>query len=95
METYKHHIAQSAILLKSLGHPIRLRIIISLSKNTLMTVTQLSHDLGVDQPVMSLHLAILRKQDIIKVKKEGKRSVYSIADISIKQIINLVYHTRK
>lgn len=95
METSQNHIVESAVLLKSLGHPIRLRIIISLSENTLMTVTQLSHDLGVDQPVMSLHLAILRKQDIIKVKKEGKTSLYSIADISIKQIVNLVYHTRK
>ena len=95
MATSKNHIVESAVLLKSLGHPIRLRIIISLSENTMMTVTQLSHALGVDQPVMSLHLAILRKKDIIKVKKEGKTSLYSIADISIKQIVNLVCHTRQ
>ena len=90
-----NHIIQSALLLKSIGHPIRVSIIIALSENSIMTVTQLSNYLSIDQPVMSLHLAILRKQHIITVKKDGKQSFYSIEDITIKQIVNLVYHTRK
>jgi len=78
-----------------MGHPIRVRIIIALSENSIMTVTQLSNHLSLDQPVMSLHLAILRKQHIINVTKGGKNSFYSIEDIAIKQIVNLVYYTRK
>ena len=95
MDNKKNQVFESAALLKSLGHPIRVQIIIALSENSFMTVTQLSNSLSIDQPVMSLHLAILRKQNVIKAKKEGKQALYSIEDKSVKQIINLTYHTRK
>ncbi|MBE37267.1 MAG: hypothetical protein CMP50_02960 [Flavobacteriales bacterium] len=95
MANTNNPIIQSALLLKSIGHPIRVSIIIELSKHSSMTVTQLSNYLSIDQPIMSLHLAILRKQHIIKVKKDGKNSFYSIEDIAIKQIVNLVYNTRQ
>ena len=65
----QNNIVKSAALLKSMGHPIRLRIIITLSNNLQMTVTELSNYLCVDQPIMSLHLAVLRKHKIIKVEK--------------------------
>ena len=95
MENKNKSTIQSASLLKSIGHPIRIQIIITLSNNAYMTVTDLSHHLSVNQPVMSLHLAILRKNNVIKGKKQGKKSVYSISDISAKQIVNIAYNTRK
>ena len=91
----ENQIIQSAVLLKSIGHPIRVQIIIALSEKSVMTVTQLSDYLNIDQPVMSLHLAVLRNKHVIQVKKQGKKSLYSIADISVKQIINIIYHSRK
>tara|TARA_B100000427_G_C15417833_1_gene555002 strand:- start:307 stop:600 length:294 start_codon:yes stop_codon:yes gene_type:complete len=84
---------ESAALLKAIGHPIRVQIIRVLSQYSYMTVTELSEFLSIDQPIMSLHLGVLRKHDVIKVKKEGKKSVYSISNISIKQIVNIAYHT--
>ena len=84
---------KAAALLKSVGHPIRVQIMIALSQKTSMTVSSLSHQLNIDQPVMSLHLAILRKKSIIKVKRIGKQSEYSISNISVKQIINIAYHS--
>ena len=74
-----NRIIESAALLKAIGHPIRVQIIRVLTDYTSMTVTQLSEFLLIDQPVMSLHLAILRKYNVIKVKKDGKKSVYSIS----------------
>jgi len=91
----KNQISKAAILLKSIGHPIRVSIIISLSQNSVMTVSQLSDHLDVDQPVMSLHLAILRNLMIIQVQKKGKQSLYSIKETSIKQAVNIVYHSIK
>tara|TARA_B100001250_G_scaffold173815_1_gene149546 strand:+ start:5363 stop:5644 length:282 start_codon:yes stop_codon:yes gene_type:complete len=91
----ENNIIQAAALLKSLGHPVRVSIIIALSEYSVMTVTQLSNYLDIDQPVMSLHLAVLRNQNTIQAKKEGKQSFYSIEDVSVKQIVNLIYHTRK
>ena len=90
----EYKIKQTASLLKAIGHPIRVKIILCLSRNRNMTVTELCNDLSIHQPILSLHLAVLRKQNVIKVKKQGKQSIYSISDISVKQIISLIYHTR-
>ena len=90
----ENKIKQSASLLKAIGHPIRVEIILCLSRNRNMTVTELCNDLSIHQPILSLHLAVLRKQNVIKVKKQGKQSIYSISDISVKQIISIIYHTR-
>lgn len=90
----ENKIKQSASLLKAIGHPIRVEIILCLSRNRNMTVTELCNDLSIHQPILSLHLAVLRKRNVIKVKKQGKQSIYSISDISVKQIISIIYHTR-
>ena len=91
----ENKIIKSAALLKAIGHPIRVQIIRALNDYHAMTVTDLSEELSIDQPIMSLHLGILRKHNVIKVKKEGKNSVYSISHISTKQIINIAYYTTK
>ncbi len=95
MDNLNNHIFSSAHLLKTIGHPIRVQIIITLSQYSEMTVTQLSNFLSIDQPVMSLHLAILRKKHVIKAQKKGKLAIYSIEDVSVKQIVNLAYHSRE
>jgi DNA-binding transcriptional ArsR family regulator len=86
-------IIKSAALLKAIGHPIRVKIIRCLSSSIFMTVTELSELLSIDQPVISLHLGVLRKHNVIKVRKDGKKSIYSIANISTQQIINITYNT--
>jgi len=95
MDHLNNHIFSSANLLKAIGHPIRVQIIIALGQYSEMTVTQLTNFLSIDQPVMSLHLAILRKKNVIKVQKRGKLAVYSIEDVSVKQIVNIAYHSRE
>ena len=94
MKNDLHNIIRSAAILKAIGHPIRVQIIIALSKKRSMTVTDLSEELRIDQPVMSLHLAILRKKNIIKAIKKGKKSEYSISNTSIQQVINIAYYSK-
>ena len=95
MNKYNKHINHSASLLKSVGHPIRLSIILCLSDYEHLTVTELSDLLSIDQPVMSLHLGVLRRCNVIKVEKVGKNSMYSTSNISIKQIVSIVCNAQK
>ena len=88
------NIKSSASLFKSIGHPIRLKIILTLADHGEMTVTALTNYLKIDQPVMSLHLAVLRKANLILVRKQGKQSVYSILDKSTQQAVKIIYYTR-
>ena len=81
-----------AALLKSIGHPIRIQIIRVLTNNSSMSVSDLSLSLSIDQPVMSLHLAVLRKYNVIKAVKRGKQSFYYLSDINIQQIVNIAYY---
>lgn len=93
MQNNQDHIIQSASILKAIGHPIRIKIIIALAQKNKMTVTELFEELHIDQPVMSLHLAILRKKNIIQSVKKGKKSYYSISNNSVKQIVTIAYHS--
>ena len=90
----KDNIKTSAAILKAIGHPIRVQIILALANNRELTVTDLSNQLSIEQPIMSLHLSILRKHFVISVKKKGKQSLYSIHDNSVKQAVNIIYQTR-
>ena len=89
-----NNIKLSASLLKSIGHPIRIKIILTLADYGEMTVTELTDYLQIDQPIMSLHLAVLRRINVILVRKQGKQSVYSILDNSVKQVVQIIYYTR-
>ena len=95
MNDHSKHIHDSAALLKAVGHPIRLSIILSLQDNYALTVSDLVDLLSIDQPVMSLHLGILRNCNIINAEKVGKQSIYSISNHSIKQIVSVIYNTQK
>ena len=95
MNEHNKNIHDSAALLKAVGHPIRLNIILSLQDNYALTVSDLVDLLSIDQPVMSLHLGILRNCNIIKVEKVGKQSIYSISNHSIKQIVSVIYNAQK
>ena len=88
------NLESSSSLLKSVGHPIRLKIILTLADHIEMTVTELTQFLKIEQPVMSLHLAVLRNANIIIVRKQGKKSMYSILDSSVLQAVQIIYHSR-
>jgi ArsR family transcriptional regulator len=92
---HNKYIHDSAALLKAVGHPIRLSIILSLQDNHALTVSDLVDLLSIDQPVMSLHLGILRNCNIINAEKVGKQSIYSISNHSIKQIVSVIYNAQK
>ena len=95
MNLQKNCIIDSASLLKAVGHPVRLSIILCLQENFNLTVTELTTKLSIDQPVVSLHLGILRKSGIICVEKVGKKSIYSILNHSVKQIVCMMYNSQK
>ena len=84
-----------ASLLKSVAHPIRIKVIRLIFENESLSVRQIHTLLNIDQPVVSLHLGILKKHGVINSKKEGKNSYYYIVNRSIIQIIEIIsndYH---
>lgn len=74
-----------ALLFKMFADPTRLKIFTALSKQT-MSVDDLRTVVGMTQSAISHQLSSLRKLNLVKVKKEGKYSYYSLADDHVMQI---------
>ena len=74
-------------LFKTLSHPIRFSIVVGLLKKSECNVQTMSKKLNLSQPVVSQHLAILRKYKIVKTSRDGNRICYFIDD---KRIINVI-----
>lgn len=75
--------------LKALSHPTRIRIIKHL-KESERCVCEFTDDLDVEQPNMSQHLSVLRRQGIVSCRKEGLKVMYKVNHPQIFKILELV-----
>ena len=80
-------IADGAELLKVLGSPVRLGVILALEAHGEQCVHELTDRLEVKQPLMSQHLRVLRAANLLVGRREGKEVRYSIADHHVIHIV--------
>ena len=80
-------VAAGAELLKVLGSPVRIRVILALEEHGERCVHELTEQLGVKQPLVSQHLRVLRSANLITGRREGKEVRYSIADHHVSHIV--------
>jgi DNA-binding transcriptional ArsR family regulator len=65
----------AADVLQALGHPIRLQILETLRRGP-ATVGIIVEQLALDQPVVSRHLAILRRAGVVTAAPDGRERIY-------------------
>ena len=80
-------IQNAARILKTLGHPDRIKIVEYL-ENGEKTVGQIHRDLELQQPIVSQHLKVMHDRDIVIFRQEGTRYFYSLANNFIIKILN-------
>jgi DNA-binding transcriptional ArsR family regulator len=80
------HIKKSAAILRALNHKLRQQILNLLDESTKMTVTELYVKLRIEQSVVSQHLAILRRANIVHTKREGKYIFYTINYLRVSEV---------
>lgn len=71
-------VKKSQLILRAINNKLRIKIIDMLNVKKELNVTQIYVALRIEQSVASQHLAILRKAEIVKTKREGKVISYSI-----------------
>jgi DNA-binding transcriptional ArsR family regulator len=64
---------------RALAHPVRIRILELLVKGD-RSVQELQEALGLEQPVVSQQLAVLRASQIVSGRKEGVSVRYAVRD---------------
>src|SRR5262245_61791407 len=80
--------AFKAEFFKALAHPIRIRILEILVRGE-RGVHELQEALGLDQPTVSQHLAVLRAKNIVEARKEGAAVRYTVRDAAVGELLDV------
>ena len=79
-----------AILLKTMAHQERLMVLCQLIEGE-VGVTQLQENSSLSQSAFSQQLSVLRKNEIVTVRKESQQVFYSLSDPRIKDLITSLH----
>jgi ArsR family transcriptional regulator len=91
----EEHIALMCDMLKILGEPSRMRIVLTLLQGE-MCVLHIVEAVGGNQSAVSQQLRILKHGRLIKSRREGKNVLYSIADEHVVEIVKMgLEHARE
>lgn len=80
---------QAAECLKTLAHPVRLRIV-QLLLNGRYTVGELAEDCGIPGNVASEHLRLMQRCGFFTSVREGRRVYYQVAEPHLEDIMRCV-----
>ena len=80
----------AAVKLKALAHPARLMILCQLVDQE-KSVGDLYQDSSLSQSAFSQHLAVLRKQNLVKTRRQTQTIFYSLAGEDSIQILQLLH----
>jgi ArsR family transcriptional regulator len=76
--------------LKVLANEDRLLLLCQLSQGE-MCVSDLEEALDIRQPTLSQQLGVLRTEDVVNTRRDGKRIYYSVADPDLMQVLEVLY----
>ncbi|MDC0479987.1 metalloregulator ArsR/SmtB family transcription factor [Candidatus Marinimicrobia bacterium] len=80
-------IQNAARVLKTLGHPDRIKIVEYLEDGE-KTVGQIHRELEMQQPIVSQHLKVMYDRGIVINRQEGTRFFYALANEFIFKILD-------
>lgn len=80
---------KESIVLKALGHPVRLRLVEGLLRHE-CSVNDIAEKVGLPQSTISQHLGILKTAGVITPKKYGVRTCYQVTHKTVQKIIRLL-----
>lgn len=90
LEEMKERATEVAELLKTMAHPERLMVLCQLVDGE-VSAGQLQESSTLSQSAFSQHLSVLRKNNIVKIRKESQSVFYSLSDKRIEALISSFY----
>ena len=86
----KDNATKASALLKAISHESRLLILCLLLREE-MTVGQLAEYSDLSQSAFSQHLSVLRREGLVKTRKEAQTVYYSLKDPAVTKILEALY----
>ena len=78
-------VRKTALIFRAVNHPLRQSILQLLHQKRGLNVTQIYEAIHEEQSMTSVHLAILRKADLVHVQRQGRMKVYTVNYRRLKQ----------
>ena len=82
----REELCDVAEVLKAMGHPVRLKIMLKLAEKC-CCVSEIWDNLQLPQAVVSQHLKILKDRGVLEARREGVKVCYLISDGMIRDIV--------
>ena len=83
---------QASEFLKSLANPVRLRILCLLVQGE-TPVGDIAEKLAARQSLISQHLALLRKDGLVRPRRDGQTIHYALSDARAERLLGVLYET--
>ena len=80
----------AAALLRTIANKNRLLVLCQLSQGE-QCVSELEEMLGIHQPTLSQQLSVLRNQQLVVTRREGKQIYYSVSDPKVLTLLKTLY----
>jgi DNA-binding transcriptional ArsR family regulator len=80
--------AFKADFFRALAHPVRIRILEVLGKGE-RSVQELQEALGLEQPIVSQQLAVLRGKNVVTPRKLGTTVRYALSDPLVTKLLSV------
>jgi len=90
LDSMKTAAAQACRLMKVLSNPDRLMLLCQLSQGE-KRVGELEEMLGIAQPTLSQQLTVLREEELVTTRRDGKRIYYQIASPQALAVMQVLY----
>ena len=85
--------AEVARVMKLLGNENRLLLLCHLAQRGEVTVGALADAVGLSQPALSQHLALLREDGLVATRRESQAVHYRIADPQVGSLLSFLHDT--
>jgi len=82
---------KASTLLKTMANEWRLLILCHLAEKE-RSVSELERLIGLNQSALSQHLAVLRRENLVKTRREAQSIYYSLASEEAAQIMGTLYN---
>lgn len=90
IESMRRAAEQACGLLKALGNPDRLLLLCQMTQGE-FCVGELEALTGIRQPTLSQQLGVLRDEQLVNTRREGKQIYYSIASKEATAVMEVLY----
>jgi len=80
----------AAAIMKSIAHPLRLRILEILERDGEANVTALCDETGASQPVVSQQLSRMRHEGVLGRRREGSSVYYHVSQREVLGVLDCI-----